>query len=76
MKSSRSPFATLTHGLQIIEEIRHSVSVIKTLPPDVQLATRLVYYTALRYAFIANTVVAAVAMISAFFARGKSLNRS
>ncbi|KIW17245.1 hypothetical protein PV08_04436 [Exophiala spinifera] len=61
---------------KLIDEIRHSVSVLKKLPPDVQLAARHVYYTALRYAFIANTAVAAIALVSAFFAKGKSLHRS
>ncbi|KAJ9495056.1 hypothetical protein H2202_009531 [Exophiala xenobiotica] len=65
----------IPHKEKLIDEIRHSVSVLKTLPPDVQLAARHVYYSALRYAFIANTAVAAVALVSAFFARGRSLDR-
>ncbi|KIX10473.1 uncharacterized protein Z518_01556 [Rhinocladiella mackenziei CBS 650.93] len=60
---------------QLIDKIRHSVTVLQTLPPEVQSAARHVYYDALQYAFIANTVVAAIGLGSAFFARGKSLNR-
>ncbi|KPM37905.1 putative transporter [Neonectria ditissima] len=34
---------------RIIDEIRHSVDVIRHLPPDVQLKARLVYYDGLRF---------------------------
>ncbi|KXX73634.1 Vacuolar basic amino acid transporter 2 [Madurella mycetomatis] len=58
---------------RIIDEIRHSVSAIKTLPPDVQLKARLVYYEGLRYAFSMSTGVAAVAMCTALLARATRL---
>jgi len=61
--------------LQIVDEIRHSVSVLKDLPPEVQGLAREVYFEALRYAFLASTGVALVALISAFFARGRRLDR-
>lgn len=61
---------------KVIDAIRHSVSVLDTLPAEVQSLARHVYYDALRYAFIANTIVAAIALISALFARGKSLKRT
>lgn len=66
----------LTSPLQLIEKIRHSVTVLDALPPDVQSAARHVYYDALKYAYLANTAIGAVALVSAFFARGKSLHRS
>ncbi|OAL34145.1 hypothetical protein AYO20_06600 [Fonsecaea nubica] len=60
---------------ELVDQIRHSVAVLDHLPPEVQSAARHVYYRALRYAYVANTAVAAVALVSAFFARGKSLHR-
>lgn len=69
-------FPWLTAAFQILDEIRHSVTVIKDLPPDVQAIARQVYYEALKYTFIATTVVTVIALISAFFARGQSLNRT
>lgn len=67
--------ATSNTLFQIIDEIRHSISAIKTLPPDVQEIARQVYFEAIRYSFIATTVIASVAFIAALFARGRDLNR-
>jgi hypothetical protein len=61
--------------IQIIQEIRHSVSALNNLPLDVQEHARLVYFEAIKYSFIASSTVAAIALISAFFAKGKSLHR-
>ncbi|KAG7289243.1 hypothetical protein NEMBOFW57_005608 [Staphylotrichum longicolle] len=58
---------------QVIEEIRHSVSAIRTLPPDVQLKARLVYYDGLRFSFAASTAVAAAAVCTALLARARGL---
>ncbi|KAK4152021.1 major facilitator superfamily-domain-containing protein [Chaetomidium leptoderma] len=58
---------------RVIDEIRHSVSAIKTLPPDVQLKARLVYYDGLRYSFAASTAVAAAAVCTALLARAQGL---
>ncbi|KAK3374278.1 major facilitator superfamily-domain-containing protein [Lasiosphaeria ovina] len=58
---------------RIVDEIRHSVSAIKTLPPDVQLQARLVYYDGLRYSFATSTAVAAAAVCAALFANGRGL---
>jgi len=69
------PSHVLMLSLQIIDEIRHSVSVLHTLPDDVQSSARHVYYEALKYCFWANTAVAAIALVSAIFARGKGLDR-
>lgn len=59
--------------MQIIDEIRHSVSSIRTLPPDIQLKARLVYYDGLRYSFAASTGVAAAAVCAALLARARGL---
>jgi hypothetical protein len=59
--------------MQIIDEIRHSVSAIKTLPPDVQLKAQMVYYDGLRYSFAMSTVVAAAAVGAALLARAQGL---
>ncbi|KAK7432804.1 hypothetical protein QQZ08_000666 [Neonectria magnoliae] len=58
---------------RIIDEIRHSVDVIRHLPPDVQLKARLVYYDGLRYAFGASTAVACLGIVAAFIASGTGL---
>ncbi|KAK1752927.1 putative vacuolar basic amino acid transporter [Echria macrotheca] len=58
---------------RLVEEIRHSVSAIKTLPPDIQLKARLVYYDGLRYSFATSTAVAALAVLAAMFANGRGL---
>lgn len=61
--------------VQIVEEIRHSVTILNRLSPEIQAVARHVYFDALRYAFIASTAVTAIALVSAFFARGRSLHR-
>lgn len=58
---------------QIIDEIRHSVTALTSLPPDIQHRVQLVYYDGLRFAFAASTGFALVALISSFFARPKGL---
>ncbi|EXJ92392.1 hypothetical protein A1O3_00942 [Capronia epimyces CBS 606.96] len=71
-----SALADIPEKEKIIDEIRHSITSLKTLPPEVQSAARHVYYDALQCGFIANTAVAALALVTSFFARGKSLDRS
>ncbi|CAI4216060.1 unnamed protein product [Parascedosporium putredinis] len=58
---------------ELIEEIRHSVTALKDLPPDVQLSARLVYYQGIRYAFAASTAFAGVALIASLFANPRKL---
>ncbi|KAJ5321933.1 uncharacterized protein N7506_011063 [Penicillium brevicompactum] len=41
---------------KVIDEIRHSVSAIYDLPPDVQMAARLVYYRGIRLSFMASAI--------------------
>ncbi|KIW91503.1 uncharacterized protein Z519_07469 [Cladophialophora bantiana CBS 173.52] len=60
----------------LIDEIRHSITMLKTLPPDMQSIARHGYYEALRYVFVANTAVTAVALVASFFAQGKGLRRN
>ncbi|KAH8812130.1 major facilitator superfamily domain-containing protein [Xylogone sp. PMI_703] len=60
---------------KIIDDIRHSVTILQDLPSEVQSIARQVYFEALRYGFIGTTIIGAIALISAFFARGKSLAR-
>jgi hypothetical protein len=60
---------------KIIDEIRHSVAVLRDLDPEVQGIARRVYFEALRYTFLASTAWAAVALFAALFARGQRLDR-
>ncbi|CAO2647122.1 Nn.00g080440.m01.CDS01 [Neocucurbitaria sp. VM-36] len=53
---------------KIIDDIRHSVTTLSSLPPDIQLKVRLVYYDAIRYSFAASTGIAAVAIVASLFA--------
>ncbi|KAJ5424973.1 hypothetical protein N7465_000043 [Penicillium sp. CMV-2018d] len=61
---------------KVIDEIRHSVSAIYDLPPDVQMAARLVYYRGIRLSFMASAIFAFIATIAAIFTRGKGLERA
>ncbi|OQD99668.1 hypothetical protein PENVUL_c063G08182 [Penicillium vulpinum] len=61
---------------KVIDEIRHSVSAIYDLPPDVQLAARLVYYRGIRLSFMASAIFAFIATIASIFTRGKGLERA
>ncbi|RHZ73112.1 hypothetical protein CDV55_108215 [Aspergillus turcosus] len=60
---------------KIIEQVRHSVSAIQDLPPDVQMAARLVYYRGIRLSFLASAGFAFIATIAALFSKGKGLQR-
>ncbi|KAK1774734.1 major facilitator superfamily domain-containing protein [Copromyces sp. CBS 386.78] len=57
----------------VIDEIRHSVSAIKDLPPDIQLKAREVYYEGLRLSFATSTAVAAAGVGAALLARARGL---
>ncbi|KAE8385570.1 major facilitator superfamily domain-containing protein [Aspergillus alliaceus] len=61
---------------KIIDDIRHSVSAIHNLPPEIQLAARLVYYRGIRLSFLASACFGFVATIAAFFTKGKGLRRA
>ncbi|EAW14201.1 MDR family MFS transporter [Aspergillus clavatus NRRL 1] len=56
---------------KIIDEVRHSVSAIHDLPPDIQMAARLAYYQGIRLSFLASACFGFVATIAALFAKGK-----
>jgi len=75
--SSRLPaaLAEFPNSEKIIDEIRHSVSVLRDLDPQIQDIARRVYFEALRYTFLASTGWAAIALFAAFFARGQRLDR-
>ncbi|KAL2814459.1 major facilitator superfamily domain-containing protein [Aspergillus granulosus] len=68
------------HGVpdkwKIIDSIRHSVSAIYDLDPEIQLAARQVYYQGIKMAFGASAGFGAVAMLAAMFARGRGLKRA
>lgn len=49
------------------------MSAIKTLPPDIQLKARMVYYDGLRYSFATSTAFAVLAVVAALFANGRGL---
>ncbi|KAF1847816.1 MFS general substrate transporter [Cucurbitaria berberidis CBS 394.84] len=53
---------------KIIDDIRHSVTALRSLPPNIQLKARLVYYDGIRYSFAASTGIAAVAIVASLFA--------
>ncbi|KAJ5817423.1 Major facilitator superfamily domain general substrate transporter [Penicillium robsamsonii] len=61
---------------KVIDEIRHSVSAIYDLPPDVQMAARLVYYRGIRLSFMASALFAFIATVASIFTRGKGLERA
>ncbi|KAJ6151617.1 hypothetical protein N7470_007214 [Penicillium chermesinum] len=61
---------------KLIDEIRHSVSAIRTLPPDVQIAVRLVYYRGIRLCFATSAGFGLIATFAALFTGGKGLERS
>lgn len=61
---------------QVIDDIRHSVSAIYRLPPDIQTAARLVYYDGIRRSFAVSAGLGAIATIAALFVQSKGLQRS
>ncbi|CAI7577761.1 unnamed protein product [Penicillium manginii] len=61
---------------KVIDEIRHSVSAIHDLPPDAQMAVRLVYYRGIRLSFGASASFGFIATFAALFTRGKGLERA
>lgn len=52
------------------------MDALQTLPPDIQLSARLVYYDGLRLAFMATTLVAAVGVAAAFIANPANLRKT
>ncbi|XDG07373.1 hypothetical protein ABKA04_006988 [Annulohypoxylon sp. FPYF3050] len=59
----------------VIDAIRHSVTALKELPPDIQLQARQVYYQGLQYSFAASTASAVIATIAALLLNGKGIRR-
>ncbi|KAL3487309.1 major facilitator superfamily domain-containing protein [Aspergillus germanicus] len=68
------------HGVpdkwKVIDSIRHSVSAIYDLDPEIQLAARHVYYQGIKMAFGASAAFGGVAALAAMFARGRGLKRA
>lgn len=60
----------------MIDEIRHSISAVHDLPPDVQMAVRLVYHRGIQLSFGASALFALIASFAALFTRGKGLERA
>ncbi|CCF32960.1 major facilitator superfamily transporter [Colletotrichum higginsianum] len=58
---------------RLIDEIRHSVTALKTLPVEVRLPARHVYYEGIQYAFAASTAFAGIALLAAIFASPRGL---
>ncbi|KAF2202081.1 MFS general substrate transporter [Delitschia confertaspora ATCC 74209] len=58
---------------QIIDDIRHSVTALTQLPPDIQLKARMAYYYGIRYSFAASTVIAGLAVVAAVFPHNRGL---
>ncbi|KAK1985134.1 major facilitator superfamily transporter [Colletotrichum cereale] len=58
---------------RLVDEIRHSVTALKTLPVEVRLPARHVYYVGIQYAFASSTAFAGIAVIAALFASPHSL---
>ncbi|KAM0277004.1 hypothetical protein ACHAQH_006187 [Verticillium albo-atrum] len=59
--------------MPLIEEIRHSVTALKSAPVEVRLPVRHVYYEGIQYAFAASTAAAGVAFVAALFAHPRGL---
>ncbi|KAJ0161179.1 putative transporter, partial [Colletotrichum tanaceti] len=57
----------------LIDEIRHSLTALKTLPAEVRLPARHVYYEGIQYAFAASTAFAGIALLAAIFASPRGL---
>lgn len=51
------------------------MSAIYSVPPDVQMAARQVYYEGIRLSFAASAGFGLVAAVAAVFAKGRSLHR-
>ena len=62
--------------LKIIDDIRHSVTALQNLQPDIQLKARLVYYDGIKYSFGTSTVIAGVAIIASLFAYNAGLRNT
>ncbi|KAL1606772.1 hypothetical protein SLS60_004179 [Paraconiothyrium brasiliense] len=66
----------IPHKEEIINSIRHSVTVLRSLPLDIQMKARLIYYDGIRYSFAASTGIATVAIIASLFAYNARLRNT
>lgn len=58
---------------EIIDQIRHSVTALADLPPDIQLKARMTYYDGIRYSFAASTAIAGLAVLASIFPHNRGL---
>ncbi|KAF2639382.1 MFS general substrate transporter [Massarina eburnea CBS 473.64] len=76
--SSRLPYvlSDIPNKEQIIDNIRHSVTALRSLPPEIEFAARQVYYDGIRYSFAASTGIAALGIIASLFAYNAGLRNT
>ncbi|KAK0386239.1 hypothetical protein NLU13_6076 [Sarocladium strictum] len=60
----------------IIATIRHSVDILKELPPGIRSPAQHVYYEGLRNAFLASTAIAGLGVIAAFSTSATRLRKT
>ncbi|OAA45315.1 major facilitator superfamily transporter [Beauveria brongniartii RCEF 3172] len=61
---------------KIIEDIRHSVDALHSLPPEIRLKVQHVYYDGIRYSFIASASATALVLIVALLASSTALRKT
>lgn len=59
----------------MIDDIRRSIFALRGLSPRVQHLARLVYYDAIKLAFLASSAFAACSLLASLFANGKALRK-
>jgi len=72
---TRIVMVPISNGRQVIEEIRRSVFALRSLPAEVQVPARIVYYEAIRIAFLASAAFSACAVLASLVANGQGLQR-
>lgn len=60
-------YLTVAHFGQVTNNVRHFVTALRHLPPEIQMKVRLIYYDDLAYAFFMSTGVAAAATLAGLF---------
>lgn len=71
-----SALAGIPNKDQIIDDIRYSVTALFSLPPDIQLPARVIYYEGIRYAFAASTGIAAISLVASLCAYNAGLRKT
>jgi hypothetical protein len=73
--SIRGPVWLVANTFQVIDDIRRSIFALRGLSPHVQHLARMVYYDAIKLAFLASSGFAMCALIASLFANGRSLRK-